>query len=268
MSLEAPLVAVGWLTALAGAHGLLLMPEVYAGLFGVVWAIYLIDRILDAGGWLSGRPWTARHHFCLRHRRTLLLGVLPVLAGLSMWLAFFRVPGVLLWHCLGIAGVVAGYLGWHVMIRGKVAAEGRECSKSLLASALFALGVCAGVYAHEYRYSGWAMVAGEVLLTGLFGTNLFGLAILERERAGQGVKQLEMARLAIRWVTLAVALVVWLPLPEPDQPLRLLALSVVAGVLAMSALHVRRAGLSEISYRCLVDAVLLAAAGLLYGLSG
>lgn len=268
MSLEAPLVAVGWLTALAGAHGLLLMPEVYAGLFGVVWAIYLIDRILDAGSWLSGRPWTARHHFCFRHRRTLLLGVLPVLVGLSAWLAFFRVPGVLLWHCLAIAGVVAGYLGWHVIIQGKVEAEGRECSKSLLASALFALGVCAGVYAHEYRYPGWAMVAGEVLLTGLFGTNLFGLAILERERAGQGVNQLEMARLAIRWVTLAVALVVWLPLPEPDQPLRLLALSVVAGVVVMSALHVRRARLSEISYRCLVDAVLLAAAGLLYGLSG
>ena len=267
VSLEAPLVAVLWLMALARAHGLQLMPAVYAGLGLVVWGIYLVDRIMDARSWKAGSPWTARHAFCARHSAALSWFLLPALGGIVAWLALFQVPETLLWHALMIAALVAGYLGWHVLRNPPANSEEREASKGLLSSALFALGVCAGVYAHEFRYPGWAMMAGQGLLTGLFATNLFGLACVEREKAGVLGRRTRVSYDVMRIATLVVAVGAWLPGIEVVWPLRLLSVAVIAGVVLMSLIHVKRKQLSEIAYRCLVDAALIVAALVLIGLA-
>jgi hypothetical protein len=267
VSLEAPLVAVIWLVALARAHGLQLMPEVYAGLGLVVWGIYLVDRMVDARSWKEGSSWTARHAFCARNSVLLCWVFLPLLVVAVAWLALFRVSETLLWHALMIAALVAGYMLWHVLRAPPAKIEEREASKGLLASALFALGVCAGVYAHEFRYPGWAMMVGQALLTCLFATNLFGLGVIEREKEGGLGDRIRVSYHTARLAAFVMGVGVWLPWVEVVRPLRLLSLAVLMGVVMMSVIHAKREHLSEIGYRCLVDAVLVVSALLLIWLA-
>ena len=267
VSLEAPLVAVMWLVALARAHGLQLMPEVYAGLGLVVWGIYLVDRTMDARAWKEGSAWTARHAFCARHSGVLRWVVLPMLGITLAWLALFRVPETLLWHGAMIGGLVTGYLGWHVLRADPTKMEAREASKGLLAAALFALGVCAGVYAHEYRYPGWAMIVGQALLTSLFATNLFGLAVVERERDGVLGNRIRSRYLVARVAAIVMGGSVWLPGVEVVMPLRWLSIAVMSGVVMMSVIHGKRRHFSEMGYRCLVDAALVISACMLIWLA-
>jgi hypothetical protein len=265
LSLEAPLVAVLWLAALARVHDLRLMPEVYAGLGLVVWGIYLVDRTMDARKWDPDVPWTARHSFCVRYRMWLGWLGLPVLMATLAWLAMYRLPELLVKHCLMVGGLVVGYLVWQILAsRGANSAE-REVSKALVAAALFALGVCAGVYTHENRYPDWAVVAGQSLLTGLFAVNLMGLTIVERESRGSvegGL--LSHAYGLVGFLTGAGVLMVRLPVMEEVRPLRLLALAVLGGIAMMVVIHQNRSRLSAIAYRCWVDAALVAAGGLLW----
>ena len=76
LSLEAPLVAVLWQHALAHAHGLRLTPMLDAGLALACWVIYVIDRTLDTFS-AGNAELSLRHVFYRRHRRVLLLGVIP-----------------------------------------------------------------------------------------------------------------------------------------------------------------------------------------------
>lgn len=260
-------MAVLWMMAVARVHGLQLMPEVYAGLGLVVWGIYLVDRTVDARSWKQGRPWTARHAFCVRNGLVIRWVLLPLLGVTVAWLALFRVPETLLWHCLMIAALVVGYLVWHVLLASPIKIEEREASKGLLAAALFALGVCAGVYAHEFRYPGWAMMVGQALLTALFATNLFGLGVVEREREGTVGHRILVSYQSARWIAIVLGMAVWLPGIEVVRPLRLLAVAVMTGVVLMALIHAQRRHFSEITYRCLVDAVLIISALLLMGLS-
>ncbi|MCF6313028.1 MAG: hypothetical protein L3J39_11305 [Verrucomicrobiales bacterium] len=86
-SLDAPVVAVVWLWAFSrGFHSPVAWP-VYAVLFLSVWAIYLLDRLLDTWRLKDGQFATGRHDFVRRHQKVfmlLLLVVLCVAAGLAM----------------------------------------------------------------------------------------------------------------------------------------------------------------------------------------
>ena len=265
LSLEAPLVAVVWLGALAKVHGLKLMPEVYAGLGLMVWGIYLVDRTLDARRWDPEVPWTARHAFCARYQRWLGWVGLPLFLVVIGWLAMFRLPEFLVRHCLMVGGLVIGYLGWQILGSKTRGADEREVPKAMAAAALFALGVFAGVNTSEHRYPDWAFLAGQSLLTGLFAINLLGLAIVERDVMGAGaVRLLRHAYGLVGFLTVGGVVMVWLPVVEEVRPLRLLALAVLVGVAAMVMIHRNRSRLSAIAYRCWVDAVLIAAGALLW----
>jgi hypothetical protein len=265
VSLEAPLVAVVWLAALANAHGLRLMPEVYAGLGLMVWAIYLWDRTMDGRNWGSGQAWTARHSFCARHRRWLGWIGVPVVLVVLIWLAVFRLPELLVRHCLMVGGLVAGYLVWQSWTASKAESDERELSKALVAAALFAVGVCAGVYSSEYRYPDWAVVAGQSLLMGLFAINLLGLSIVERERSGAVVgRPLLNGHGVVAGMTIVGSALVWMPGIEVVPPLRLLSLGVLGGLVMMGTIHLNRSRMSEIGYRCLVDAALVLAGVVLW----
>ena len=258
-------MALIWLAALAKVHGLRLMPEVYVGLGLVVWGVYLGDRTVDARRWDPDVPWTARHRFCAKHPLWLLWLGLPLLLGILTWLAMFRLPEVLVQHCLMVGGLVVGYLGWQIWVSRRGSSREGEVPKALLAAALFALGVCAGVYSHEYRYPEWAVVAGQSLLTGLFAINLLGLSIVELEGRGVGVsRRLASAYGLVGLMTVLGVVVVWTSAVEDVRPLRLLSLAVLGGVVMMTVIHLNRSRLSAIAYRCGVDAVLFLAGTLLW----
>lgn len=278
-------MAVVWLGALAKVHGLKLMPEMYAGLGLMVWGIYLVERMVDASRWHAGVPWTARHAFCAHNRRLLGYVVLPVLVGVLVWLALFRLPVSLVEHCVLVGVLVVAYLSWQMWVLKPKAAEAggessavsdakglpvspmkrgdgaeREFAKSIVAASLFALGVGAAVYAHGDRYPAWAVFAGQSLMTGLFAINLLGLSIVEGDLKGR-LRQ----TYGLLWVlTLAGVVCVWSPAVDAEPPLRALSIGVMAGLLMMGVIHVNRGRLSAIAYRCWVDLALMLAGVLLW----
>ena len=110
LCLDAPLVAVSWMAALAKSHHLRLQPSFYIGLGLVTWIVYVLDRTADA---ISGRlptPLTARHEFCLHHRKLLLRVLVPVASGYAVWLFLTDMPQGLLIQGLGLCVAAAFYL--------------------------------------------------------------------------------------------------------------------------------------------------------------
>jgi len=130
LSLEAPLVAVLWQHALAHAHGLRLSPMLDLGLALACWVIYVIDRTLDTFS-ADKADLSLRHGFYRRHRRVLLLGVIPAASLVLAWMALWEIPEGVLWQASGLALLVALYLAsW--------AAQGSRVWRDLLIS-------CAGL---------------------------------------------------------------------------------------------------------------------------
>lgn len=109
LSLEAPLVAMLWLAALARMDDLALMPGVLPGLGLAVWLIYLADRVLDAWG-VPEAALSVRHLFYRRFRWPLVLGVIPAGTAYLLWLALWVVPSGLLAHSLTQVLPIALYL--------------------------------------------------------------------------------------------------------------------------------------------------------------
>jgi hypothetical protein len=131
LSLEAPLVAVLWQHVLAHAHGIRLTPMLDAGLALACWVIYLIDRTLDTFAVKNAAELDARHAFYHRHRRLLLLAVIPAAMTALAWMAFYVIPEGVLWQAMGISLLVALYLAsW--------SAQGSRASRDFLIS-------CAGL---------------------------------------------------------------------------------------------------------------------------
>ncbi len=126
LSLDAPLVAVLWQGFLAYRFSIPLRPAGRLALGLTVWAIYLLDRLLDARK-PSPLSEPARHRFYRRHSRfmtALLAIVIAVDAGIAIrWLR----PAVLDNGLIPLAGVLA-YLaifhtsGWAIKFPKEVAA--------------------------------------------------------------------------------------------------------------------------------------------------
>lgn len=110
LSLEAPLVAVLWQRVLAHAHGIRLTPLLDVGLALACWVIYVLDRTLDTIGTKNAGALDTRHAFYHRHRRVLMLGVIPAAALVLAWMAFCVIPEGILWQAMGLSLLVALYL--------------------------------------------------------------------------------------------------------------------------------------------------------------
>ena len=104
------MVAVFWQHALAHAHGIRLTPMLDAGLGLACWVIYVIDRTLDTFAVSHDGELDVRHAFYRRHRRWLMLGVLPPALVLLAWMAFFVIPEGVFWQAVGLSLLVGLYL--------------------------------------------------------------------------------------------------------------------------------------------------------------
>ena len=109
LSLEAPLVAMLWLAALARLNDFTLMPGVLSGLGLAVWLIYLADRVMDTLG-VPVETLSIRHRFYHRHRWPILLRVMPVGLGMLVWISLWVIPAGLLAHSLAQVIPIAIYL--------------------------------------------------------------------------------------------------------------------------------------------------------------
>lgn len=110
LSLDAPLVAVGWLKALEQSHHLKLSGPYFWVLGIATWLIYLIDRTIDAEHSTFGGSLGVRHAFCHRYRRWIWCLWVPSLALALAWLALTRLPVGLLEHGSAVAMLAGLYL--------------------------------------------------------------------------------------------------------------------------------------------------------------
>lgn len=115
LSLDAPVVAVTWLWLFAAGENLSFGWRIHAVVFGVVWCVYMADRLIDvwrvgagavpgAGGPIV--PETSRHAFCRRHR-VLMGGLLVVVGAVTLRGVLRVVPEVIAWN-----GLLASILVW------------------------------------------------------------------------------------------------------------------------------------------------------------
>jgi hypothetical protein len=133
LSLDAPAVAVAWGSLIAAWGGVELSAETRLTLAGIVWAVYLLDRLADQK---RGQTGTLRHGFAAAHRRT--LGVL-LLFAVTLAIAFVAsVPTSLHAPGLALGCVIAAYLA---IVHGACRSMGRVRGlKEAVAGTCFALG--------------------------------------------------------------------------------------------------------------------------------
>ena len=148
LSLDAPLVAVAWLYVFARIWRLGYHPwEAYVTLALAVWAIYVVDRLLDvslhgdAPGFLE-----ARHRFHHDHRRFFTICLVAALLT-AVFLVVTKMPMIIYKYLLFGGVMVAGFFGLS-MLTNRQAGEA-PLAKNVLAGVTFAFGTA--MTAHIYR---------------------------------------------------------------------------------------------------------------------
>lgn len=165
LSLDAPLVALGWAWMFSKAWGVVSVPYQLWGVLGVaVWAVYALDRIIDARGAGEENGGLAeRHFFHQRHESVFLTGI-----GLGTLWCFYTVLFTTAQTVLhyGFFVILCALLYFYLNIRRLRAGES-GIAKNCVAGITFAYGASAGVHAYSPVLPFGDMVfSSEVLLFG------------------------------------------------------------------------------------------------------
>ena len=148
LSLDAPLVAVAWLYMFARTWRLGYHPwEAYVTLGLAVWAIYVVDRLLDVllhGG--TPASLEARHRFHRDHRRFFRLGLIVTMA-VAVLLVVTKMPMTIYKYLLLGGVMVTGFFGLSMLTNPE--ADEAPLAKNVLAGMTFAFGTA--MTAHIYR---------------------------------------------------------------------------------------------------------------------
>ncbi|MEO6054320.1 MAG: hypothetical protein ABIP97_09930 [Chthoniobacterales bacterium] len=136
--LDAPVITVLWQNAFAEAFGIRLEFPMRLGLFCVVWAVYLGDRLLDGLRLNVTETSSARHRFAAKHPLLITILLLPAIAGAAY--AALLTPKNLL--CVGAALGISTilYFLWNQAARGSFS---RKYFKEIIICTIFVLGVLA-----------------------------------------------------------------------------------------------------------------------------
>ena len=137
LSLDAPLVAVAWVWMLKQSRGVRYVEESAIWiLFGAVWSIYVMDRIIDVWSGKRDKDETIRHAFSWKYRYVLIPMVIGV-ASYSIYYCLYYLPATVL--SAGIAALLTSciYLAC-IPFQSKKAIP---YSKNLWAGIIFAFGV-------------------------------------------------------------------------------------------------------------------------------
>jgi len=256
LALDAPLVAVVWLSAFARAFDSMVEWSVMVALFAAVWCVYLADRLIDARRLQDESTATARHVFARRHRTLFLIASLVSL-GAGGWLALTRLDPGLLRSGLVLVGAVGGYFGGFV----RLFRNWRPLpAKEVVCGVVFSIGCALGV---EAVRDNWLSALPAVFLFGGV-CSLNCLAISAWEKRSDRVNDTTAAGCWWRrldadlpWLGVALMLLSYIAYYEADGGAIFAAMFVSS--LGLTLLHLLRAApwLGTRLRRVLADVVLL-----------
>ncbi|AMV26682.1 hypothetical protein VT84_19945 [Gemmata sp. SH-PL17] len=236
LSLDAPAVAVTWQVFLASVAGIAVPLAASIVLALVVWSAYLIDRGLDAH---RGADGSDRHRAAGRNPVAWMVGAGAALVG-AVALTFTALPRTQIVVGFVVLGAAVSYFAAvHLSGAKKILGRGfKEASVGVV----FAAGVAIPLIADAEPYTNW--LPGVIAFAGLCWLNC---ALISRWE--DGADRGHPLWLAIVVGGLAVGVALGAPTP--------VATAIVASTVALAALHLLRARLSDRAKRVLVDAVLL-----------
>jgi hypothetical protein len=247
LSLDAPLVAVLWQGFLAYRFSLPLRPAGRLVLGLTVWAIYLLDRLLDARKPLNkAASEPARHRYYRRHGRLMVVLLTAVLGSDALIALLWLRPAILRSGLIPLAGVLIYLAIFHI------SGHSVKIPKEIAASILFTVGTFLTAWATLPCPSlAWAAAAFFILCL----ANMIAIEAWEwRELANESIALHPLTRWLARtyllWVPLAVVVCL---LEGRNEWYASIALS--AGASALLFWFGRRLSLE--ARRALVDGVLL-----------
>jgi hypothetical protein len=268
LSLDAPLVAVGWEMLAARCYGVSVALSTTLCLALAVWLIYVADRVLDVRRSEQKRPEAARHRFYRAHGRTFLA---PLAAGslIGAWLAWRYLDAATFRHGLWLLGAIAAYFAAVHLV--PVRRRG-WFPKELAVAALFAAGCFLPVW-RGGRPPWLAMILPWILFAVICWINSATIEYTEwerlRERRQDTPHPWSVAlgqHTATAAICVALVAIVFVPLVAASGARQLL-LAVVLGGLDLAALGGYKDRLSADAVRVLADLALLAPVVLLAFLS-
>lgn len=256
LALDAPLVAVVWLSAYAHAFESAVGWSVMLALFAAVWCVYLVDRLIDARRMQDESVATARHVFARRHRLMLMMA-LVVAMGLGGWLAVTRLEIGLLRSGLILVAAVGIYFGGFV----RLFQNWRPLpAKEVVCGFVFSVGCALGV---ERVREDWAVALPAVLLFGaVCALNCLAISAWEKEAdrvndtaaAGCWWRRLDRD---LPWIGVALMMLSYIAYCEAEGAAIFQAIFVSS--LGLTTLHLLRGApwMDARLRRVLADAVLL-----------
>lgn len=256
LALDAPLVAVVWLSAFAHAFESAVEWPVMIALFAAVWCVYLTDRLIDARRLQDESVATARHVFARRHQ-VVLFTALGVSMGFGGWLAVTRLETGLLRSGMVLVAAVGLYFGGFVRLFG----GWRPLpAKEVVCGLVFSVGCALGVDA--VRHDWLVALPAVLLLGGLCALNCLAISAWEKEAdrvndsaaASRWWRRLDTD---LPWLGVALMLLSYIAFNEADGGAIFQAIFVSS--LVLTALHLLRAApwMGARLRRVLADAALL-----------
>lgn len=143
LSLDAPLVAIGWAWLFSRAWGVISVPwQLWVTLGLAVWMIYALDRLVDAK---RGGDLDRRHHFHARFSR-IFMAVIFVAGIFCLHSVMLVLQKPVFQYGLLIIGLSAGYfvIVWTQKRNGRP-----MIGKNIVAGLTFAYGASAGIHAYS-----------------------------------------------------------------------------------------------------------------------
>lgn len=257
LSLDAPLVAVGWEILAVRSYGERVSPAATLTLALAVWLIYVADRIFDALKSTTTEGLAARHRFYRAHWRAFV----PALAAgvpLGAWLAWTRLDAATFRHGLWLLGAVAIYFGAVHL----VPPHWLTIPKELAVAALFAAGCFLPAWQGN-KVPGLEMILAWMLFVLVCWINSALIEHTEWKRLRRFERDAPHAWSAVvgnhpvaAAAAVALAAVLLAPLSAENQPQALLLATVLAA-LGLAMLAVRKNRISANAVRVLADFALL-----------
>ena len=255
LSLDAPLVAVAWMWMFAKAWRVIWYPNtLYLLLAGVVWGIYVTDRLMDsrvrqpeaAGG-------TPRHRFHGAHGR--FFGVAVAMVSVGCLVLLGSLPPSLWLHGSFVLLFVMGYFLLVFLQDG----GGVSYLKNIMAGLAFAYGTTVGL--HFYRPSSnlfGLLISPEVLvyavlcMLNITAIDYWEMAGRSRDRDEKGSYELMLTLLLIVLAAFALLLAV-----RADEYTKPFYYAVMIAAAALQVVNRMRSRFSPNALRVLADVAMV-----------
>ena len=259
LSLDAPLVAVAWLFMFGRTWRADYLPWAAYGVLGLaVWAIYIFDRLLDAGLRGAGSELLeARHRFHLRHKRAfMIVGALAAVSAVTLALVALPIE-VLRYAVLGLV-LTAGFFGLSLFSNHRAREIGY--AKNALAGLAFAYGTAIAAHIYLPMLGIFDLLRSrEVLCFGvLCMLNITAIDIWEKDAQCDDPEQRASGELSLTLpLTLLGAAALVFAVLDHEASTRSFFYAILTGAALLQVLNRSRGRFSVEAQRVLADAALV-----------